>query len=108
MRRRPCFARSIRSRAICARCLTLDSVSDLAFPLKLRHQFVNGDDPKFFTVQETHQALGEAIMGMSNEEPGVFDWLFSEDYSATVIIAYVSTTDPGVVSRLMADTTNQC
>ena len=66
------------------------TVSDLAFPLKLRHQFVNGDDPKFFVVQDTHQSLGEAIMGMSNEEPGVFDWLFSEDYSATVVIAYVS------------------
>jgi predicted RND superfamily exporter protein len=83
------------------------NVSDLAFPLKLRHQFVNADDPKFFTVQETHQALGEAIMGMSNEEPGVYDWLFNEDYSATVIIAYVSTTDPTVVSRLMTDTTNR-
>jgi predicted RND superfamily exporter protein len=83
------------------------TVSDLAFPLKLRHQFVNGDDPKYFTVQETHQALGEAVMGMSNEEPGVYDWLFSEDYTATVIIAYVSTTDPGVVSRLMTDTTGR-
>ena len=91
-RRRSC-ARSIRSRPTCARC-PVGTVSDLAFPLKLRHQFVNGDDPKFFIVQDTHQALGEAIMGMSNEEPGVFDWLFSEDYSATVVIAYVSTTDP--------------
>lgn len=81
------------------------TVSDLAFPLKLRHQFVNGDDPKYFVVQETHQALGEAVMSMSNEEPGVFDWLFSEDYSATVITAYVSTTAPSAVSRLMADTT---
>jgi len=82
------------------------TVSDLAFPLKLRHQFVNGGDPKFFVVQDTHQSLGEAIMGMSNEEPGVFDWLFSEDYSATVVIAYVSTSDPRVVSRLMADITS--
>jgi uncharacterized protein len=83
------------------------TVSDLAFPLKLRHQFVNGDDPKYFVVPETHQSLGEAVMGMSNEEPGVFDWLFSEDYSATVIIAYVNNTDPRVVSRLMASTTNE-
>ena len=83
------------------------TVSDLAFPLKLRHQFVNGDDPKYFVVPETHQSLGEAIMGMSNEEPGVFDWLFSEDYSATVIIAYVNATDPRVVSRLMAGTTSR-
>jgi len=83
------------------------TVSDLAFPLKLRHQFVNGDDPKYFVVPETHQSLGEAVMGMSNEEPGVFDWLFSEDYSATVIIAYVNDTDPRVVSRLMASTTNE-
>ncbi len=83
------------------------TVSDLAFPLKLRHQFVNGDDPKYFVVPETHQSLGEAVMGMSNEEPGVFDWLFSEDYSATVIIAYVNDTDPRVVSRLMASTTSE-
>jgi predicted RND superfamily exporter protein len=83
------------------------TVSDLAFPLKLRHQFVNGDDPKYFVVPETHQSLGEAVMGMSNEEPGVFDWLFSEDYSTTVIIAYVNNTDPRVVSRLMASTTNE-
>jgi predicted RND superfamily exporter protein len=83
------------------------TVSDLAFPLKLRRQFVNGNDPKYFAVQETHQSLGEAIMGMSNEEPGVFDWLFSEDYSATVITAYVSTTDPRAVNRLMTDTTDR-
>jgi hypothetical protein len=83
------------------------TVSDLAFPLKLRHQFVNGDDPKYFVVPETHQSLGEAVMGMSNEEPGVFDWLFSEDYSVTVIIAYVNNTDPRVVSRLMASTTSE-
>jgi predicted RND superfamily exporter protein len=46
-------------------------------------------------------------MGMSNEEPGVFDWLFSEDYSATVITAYVSTTDPRAVSRLVTGTTDR-
>jgi|HubBroStandDraft_4_1064222.scaffolds.fasta_scaffold12316_3 predicted RND superfamily exporter protein len=103
----PAVLRAVDSLADYMRSLPhVGSVSDLAFPLKLRHQFVNGDDPKFFTVQETQQALGEAVMGMSNEEPGVYDWLFSEDYSATVIIAYVSTTDPGVVSRLMADTTS--
>jgi hypothetical protein len=101
----PSVLRAVDSLADYMRSLArVGSVSDLAFPLKLRHQFVNGDDPKYFTVQETHQALGEAIMGMSNEEPGVYDWLFSEDYSATVIIAYASTTDPGVVSRLMTDT----
>jgi predicted RND superfamily exporter protein len=103
----PAVLRAVDSLAEYMRKLpNIGSVSDLAFPLKLRHQFVNADDPKFFTVQETHQALGEAVMDMSNEEPGEYDWLFSEDYSATVVIAYVSTTDPGVVSRLMTDTTN--
>jgi predicted RND superfamily exporter protein len=103
----PAVLRAVDSLAEYMRKLPrVGTVSDLAFPLKLRHQFVNANDPKFFTVQETHQALGEAIMGMSNEEPGVYDWLFSEDYSATVIIAYASTTDPAVVSRLMTDTAN--
>jgi predicted RND superfamily exporter protein len=101
----PSVLRAVDSLAQYMRTLPeVGTVSDLAFPLKLRHQFVNGDDPKFFVMQETHQSLGEAIMGMSNEEPGVFDWLFSEDYSATVVIAYVSSTDPRVVGRLMADT----
>ncbi len=104
----PSVLRAVDSLASYMRTLpNVGTVSDLAFPLKLRHQFVNGDDPKFFVVQDTHQALGEAIMGMSNEEPGVFDWLFSEDYSSTVVIAYVSTTDPRVVSRLMAETTGR-
>ncbi len=104
----PAVLRAVDSLAAYLRALpNVGTVSDLAFPLKLRHQFVNGDDPKFFVVQDTHQSLGEAIMGMSNEEPGVFDWLFNEDYSATVVIAYVSTTDPRVVSRLMADTTRR-
>lgn len=104
----PSVLRAIDSLAEYMRTLpNVGTVSDLAFPLKLRHQFVNGDDPKFFVVQDTHQSLGEAIMGMSNEEPGVFDWLFNEDYSATVVIAYVSTTDPRVVSRLMDDATRR-
>jgi predicted RND superfamily exporter protein len=104
----PSVLRAVDSLAEYLRTLhNVGTVSDLAFPLKLRNQFVNGDDPKFFVVQDTHQSLGEAIMGMSNEEPGVFDWLFNEDYSATVVIAYASTTDPRVVSRLMADTASR-
>ena len=104
----PSVLRAIDALAEYLRTLpNVGTVSDLAFPLKLRHQFVNGNDPKFFVVQDTHQSLGEAIMGMSNEEPGVFDWLFSEDYSATVVIAYVATTNPRVVSHLMADTTSR-
>jgi predicted RND superfamily exporter protein len=103
----PSVLRAVDSLAAYMRALPhVGTVCDLAFALKLRHQFVNGDDPKYFTVQGTHQALGEAIMSMSNEEPGVYDWLFSEDYSATVIIAYVGTTAPAVVSRLMTNTTN--
>jgi predicted RND superfamily exporter protein len=102
----PSVLRAVDSLAEYMRTLPdVGAVSDLAFPLKLRHQFVNGDDPKFFAVPDTHRSLGEAIMGMANEEPGVFDWLFSEDYSATVITAYVSSTDPGVVSQLISDTT---
>ena len=101
----PAVLRAVDSLAEYLRTLpNVGTVSDLAFPLKLRHQFVNGNDPKFFAVQDTHESLGEAIMDISNEEPGVFDWLFSEDYSATVVIAYVSSTDPRVVSRLMEDT----
>jgi predicted RND superfamily exporter protein len=104
----PAVLRAVDSLAEYMRKLPrVGTVSDLAFPLKLRHQFVNANEPKYFTVQETSQALGEAVMNMSNEEPGVYDWLFSEDYSATVVIAYVSTTDPAVVSRLMEDTTKR-
>ncbi len=102
----PAVIRAVDSLAQYMRSLPqVGSVSDLAFPLKLRHQFVNGNESRFFVVPETHRALGEAVMGMSNEEPGVFDGLFSEDYSATVITAYVSTTAPRVVGRLMTDVT---
>ncbi len=104
----PSVLRAVDSLAAYLRTLPgVGTVSDLAFPLKLRNQFVNADDPKHFVVPETRQALGETIMGMSNEEPGVFDWLFSEDYSATVVIAYVSTTDPRAVGRLIAGTTGR-
>ena len=104
----PSVLRAVDSLAEYLRTLPgVGTVSDLAFPLKLRNQFVNGNDPKFFVVPQSPRSLGEAVMGMSNEEPGVFDWLFNEDYSATVIIARVRTTDPRVVRRLIAQTASR-
>ena len=47
----PAVLRAVDSLADYMRSLPhVGTVSDLAFPLKLRHQFVNGDDPKYFMV----------------------------------------------------------
>ncbi len=76
------------------------SVADVAFPIKLRSEFVHEVDARYFKVPDA-QELGESLVGMENQEPGLYDWLFSYDYNSTVVTAYVASTDPQAVSNLM-------
>lgn len=98
---RPDVEQAIDSLAIFLRAQRgIGNVADVAMPLKLRNEFIHADDPAYFRVPD-EMGLGEGLAGMENTEPGLFDGLFSYDYNSTVVTAYVASTDPANVSRLI-------
>jgi predicted RND superfamily exporter protein len=79
-------------------------VADPATYIKTRYMFVHGFDPKFNAVPDTLQEIGEGLEAFAAQTPGAYDWLYDEDYNASVIIAYVDNTDPDVVGTLISKT----
>lgn len=81
----------------------IGSVSDLAFPIKLTNDFIHGEDPSNLRVPDTSYALGQILYSMANDSPGVYAWLVTNDFSASLITAYADSTSPTVVNALMTD-----
>ncbi len=79
-------------------------VADPATYIKTRYMFVHGFDPKFNVVPDTLQEIGEGLEAFAAQTPGAYDWLYDEDYNASVIIAYVDNTAPDVVGTLITKT----
>jgi uncharacterized protein len=82
----------------------LGYVADPATYIKTRYMFVHGFDPKFNVVPDTLQEIGEGLEAFAAQTPGAYDWLYDEDYNASVIIAYVDNTAPDVVGTLITKT----
>ena len=79
-------------------------MADVAYPLKLSNSFVHGDDEQYFKIPETKSELGLEVLDLADHAPGAYLWLFTNDLKQTVIIAYVATTEPGAVKRLLSAT----
>ena len=80
------------------------SVADVAYPLKLSNSFLHGDDQQYFKIPDTKSELGLEVLDLADHAPGAYLWLFTNDLRQTVIIAYVATTEPGAVKRLLSAT----
>src|SRR5262249_7216616 len=82
-------------------------VADPASYIRARYLFVHGLDPKFNVVPDTVQEIGEGLESIAAETPGAYDWLYDEDYNASVITAYVDNTAPDTVGNLIRATRAQ-
>ena len=80
------------------------NVADVAYPLKLSNSFLHGDDERYFSIPETKRELGLEVLDLADHAPGAYLWLFTNDLKQTVIIAYVATTEPSAVRRLLSAT----
>jgi predicted RND superfamily exporter protein len=79
-------------------------VADVAYPIKLANEFVHSADTKYFRVPRERRGLGEMMLDMADREPGGYLWLFSNDLTSCVVIAYASSTSAKAVGHLMAST----
>lgn len=80
------------------------NVVDVAYPVKLSNSFIHGDDQAFFKVPETQTELGLEVLDLADHAPGAYLWLFTNDLTQTAVIAYASSTEPALVSQLIAAT----
>src|SRR5262249_34145735 len=82
-------------------------VADPASYIRARYLFVHGLDPKFNVVPDTVQEIGEGLESFAAETPGAYDWLYDEDYNASVITADYENRAPDTVGNLTRATRAQ-
>jgi predicted RND superfamily exporter protein len=80
------------------------NVADVAYPIKLSNSFLHGVDRAYFKIPDTKAELGLEVLDLADHAPGAYLWLFTNDLTQTVIIAYAANTEPGAVKRLMSAT----
>ena len=80
------------------------SVADIAYPVKLSNSFYHAADEKFFKIPDEKSELGLEVLDLADHAPGAYLWLFTNDLTETVVIAYSASTDSATVKRLISTT----
>lgn len=80
------------------------SVADVAYPIKLSNSFIHGADQNYFKIPETKSELGMEVLDLADHAPGAYLWLFTNDLTQTVVIAYAANTKPALVRKLISTT----
>ncbi len=80
------------------------SVADVALPIKLSNSFIHGADEKDVKIPDTRSELGLEVLDLADHAPGAYLWLFTNDLTQTVVVAYAASTEPALVKRLMSVT----
>jgi uncharacterized protein len=80
------------------------NVADVAYPIKLSNAFMHGEDENYFKIPKTRSELGLEVLDLADHAPGAYLWLFTNDLTQTVVIAYAESTEPGLVKRLISAT----
>jgi len=80
------------------------NVADIAYPVKLSNSFYHADDEKFFKIPEQKSELGLEVLDLADHAPGAYLWLFTNDLTQTVVIAFTASTDSASVKRLISVT----
>lgn len=77
------------------------NVMNLAYLVKLNNAFIHDDEKPYLRVPDSAYALGQILLEIADRSPGVYSWLFTNDLSACVVIAYLDSTSPRVVEHVM-------
>jgi uncharacterized protein len=77
------------------------NVVNLAYLVKLNNAFIHDDEETYLRVPGSAYSLGQILLGIADRSPGVYSWLFTNDLSSCVIIAYLDSTSPRVVEHVM-------
>jgi predicted RND superfamily exporter protein len=82
----------------------IGSVANLGYLVKLNNSFIHENSDSFLTVPDTSYEIGQILHDTAERSPGVYHWLMTDDYASAVIIAYLDSTRPETVERIMTET----
>jgi predicted RND superfamily exporter protein len=77
------------------------NVANIGYLIKLNNAFIHDDDEGYLRVPDTKYAVGQMLLNIADRSPGVYSWLFTNDLSSCVVIAYVDSTNPRVVEHVL-------
>jgi hypothetical protein len=65
------------------------------------HRFLHAENDEYFTVPEKRGTIGEYLEIYQQGQPGTFDSVMNLDFDETILAAFVDSTDPRVVRKIM-------